>query len=54
MKTQGKTKTALAALVGASRAELEALLDPSNDDMTLATLKRAATALGMTLRVELT
>ena len=34
-------------------AQLDRLLDPENDSVTLATLKRAAKALGRTLRLEL-
>jgi antitoxin HicB len=53
MKMQGLTKTALAAQMGTTRAQLDRLLDPDNDSVTLATLKRAAKALGKTLRLEL-
>lgn len=53
MKKKGLTKTALAAQMGTTRAQLDRLLDPGNDSVTLATLKRAAKALGKTLRLEL-
>jgi antitoxin HicB len=53
MKKQGLTKTALAAQMGTTRAQLDRLLDPDNDSVTLATLKRAAKALGKKLRLEL-
>ncbi len=53
MKKKGLTKTALAAQMGTTRAQLDRLLDPDNDSVTLATLKRAAKALGKTLRLEL-
>ncbi len=53
MKKKGLTKTALAAQMGTTRAQLDRLLDPNNDGVTLATLKRAAKALGKTLRLEL-
>ena len=36
-----------------TRAQLDRLLDPNNDSVTLGTLKRAAKALGKTLRLEL-
>ena len=52
MKERGLTKTALAAQMGTTRAQLDRLLDPDNDGVTLATLKRAAKALGKTLRLE--
>ncbi len=54
MRLKGLTKTAMAAEMGTTRAQLDRLLDADNDSVTLATLKRAAKALGMTLRLELT
>lgn len=53
MKRKGLTKTAMAAEMDTTRAQLDRLLDPDNDSVTLATLKRAAKALGKTLRLEL-
>ena len=53
MKSKGLTKTAMAAEMSTTRAQLDRLLDPGNDGVTLATLKRAAKALGKTLRLEL-
>ena len=53
MKKKGLTKTAMAAEMATTRAQLDRLLDPSNDSVTLGTLKRAAKALGKTLRLEL-
>lgn len=53
MKKKGLTKSAMAAEMETTRAQLDRLLDPSNDSVTLATLKRAAKALGKTLRLEL-
>ena len=53
MKAQGLTKTAMAACMQTDRRQLDRLLDPSNGSVTLATLRRAATAVGRTLRVEL-
>ena len=53
MKSKGLTKTAMAAQMETTRAQLDRLLDPQNDGVTLGTLKRAAKALGKTLRLEL-
>jgi DNA-binding Xre family transcriptional regulator len=53
MKQKGLTKTAMAEQMGTARAQLDRLLDPDNDSVTLATLKRAAKILGKTLRLEL-
>ncbi len=53
MKQKGLTKTAMAAQMETTRAQLNRLLDPDNDSVTLATLKRAAKTLGKTLRLEL-
>ena len=53
MKRKGLTKTAMAAEMETTRAQLDRLLDPKNDSVTLGTLKRAAKALGKTLRMEL-
>ena len=53
MKRKGLTKTAMAAEMETTRAQLNRLLDPKNDSVTLGTLKRAAKALGKTLRLEL-
>jgi antitoxin HicB len=53
MQQKGLTKSAMAAQMETTRAQLDRLLDPTNDSVTLATLKRAAKALGKTLRLEL-
>ena len=53
MRKKGLTKSAMAAEMETTRAQLDRLLDPDNDSVTLATLKRAAKALGKTLRLEL-
>ena len=53
MRKKGLTKSAMAAEMQTTRAQLDRLLDPDNDSVTLATLKRAAKALGKTLRLEL-
>jgi DNA-binding Xre family transcriptional regulator len=46
-------KTALAKRMHTSRASLDRLLDPSNTSVTLATLTRAAAALGSRVKIEL-
>jgi antitoxin HicB len=53
MKHQKLTKTALAVKLGTSRTEIYRLLDPDNDAVSLATLKRAAAAVGKRLKVDL-
>ena len=53
MQTQGLTKTLMAARMKTSRRQLDRLLDPTSSSVTLDTLRRAATAVGRTLRVEL-
>lgn len=53
MQDQGLTKTSLAKRMRTSRAQLDRLLDPDNESVTLATLTRAAQAVGRHLRIEL-
>ena len=53
MRQKRLTKDALAKRMKTSRAQLDRLLDPENPSVTLATLGKAACALGRTLRVEL-
>ena len=53
MKAQGLTKTAMAALMRTDRRQLDRLLDPNTLSVTLGTLRRAASAVGRKLRVEL-
>jgi len=53
MREQGITKSEMAARMNTSRRQLDRLLDPSVPSVTLDTLRRAATAVGRTLRVEL-
>jgi DNA-binding Xre family transcriptional regulator len=53
MHKQHLSKTAMAARMRTSRRQLDRLLDPNNQSVTLATLHRAASAVGRTLRVEL-
>jgi antitoxin HicB len=53
MTDQGLTKSELAKRMKASRAQLDRLLDPDNESVTLGTLTRAAHAIGRQLRMEL-
>jgi antitoxin HicB len=53
MSRQRLSKTAMAARMKTSRRQLDRLLDPKNPSVTLATLRRAASAVGRNLRVEL-
>ena len=53
MHDEGLTKSALAKRMQTSRAQLDRLLDPDNESVTLATLTRAAQAVGRHLRMEL-
>jgi antitoxin HicB len=53
MNSEGLTKTAMAERMKTSRRQLDRLLDPGNPSVTLATLRRAANAVGRNLRVEL-
>lgn len=53
MQDEGLTKSALAKRMQTSRAQLDRLLDPDNESVTLATLTRAAQAVGRHLRMEL-
>jgi DNA-binding Xre family transcriptional regulator len=52
MCEQGLTKSALAKRMQTSRAQLECLLDADNESVTLATLTRAARAVGRQLRMD--
>lgn len=53
MDKQHLSKTEMAARMKTSRRQLDRLLDPNNGSVTLATLRRAASAVGRNLRVEL-
>ena len=52
MREQSISKVRMAAMMGTSRTQLNRLLNPEQD-VTLSTLKRAATVVGRTLRLEL-
>ncbi len=53
MADQGLTKSELAKRMKTSRAQLDRLLDPENESVTLGTLTRAAQAVGRQLRMDL-
>jgi antitoxin HicB len=53
MKTKKLSKAALARQLGTSATQINRVLDPKNEAVSLATLKKAAHALGKRLRVEL-
>jgi len=53
MEEQSITKVEMAKRLETSRSQLDRLLDPKNDTVTLAVLVRAAKAVGRTLRLEL-
>lgn len=53
MTDQNLTKSTLAERMGTSRSALDRLLDPSNESVTLETLKRVADATGQRLLVRL-
>ena len=53
MEAQNLSKAGMAARMGTSRSQLDRLLDPENEGVTLRTLKRAAAAVGMRLELEL-
>jgi antitoxin HicB len=53
MAAQKLSKSAMAARMATSRAQLDRLLDPKNTSVTLHTLQKAAAAVGRRLRLEL-
>lgn len=53
MKKARLTKTAMAKRMGTTRAQLDRLLNPDNPSTTLATLVRAAGALGKRVKISL-
>ena len=53
MKEQHISKVEMAKRLDTSRSQLDRLLDPDNDTVTLATLARAARAVGRSLKLEL-
>ncbi len=53
MKQKHLKKAEMAKRMETSRSQLERLLDPTNDSLTLSTLARAGHVLGREIRVEL-
>ena len=53
MKERKLTKTALAALIGTSRTQVDRTLDPTDGDVTIETLQRAAAVLGRRVQLAL-
>jgi len=53
MKKARLTKTAMARRMGTTRAQLDRLLNPENPSTTLATLVKAAGALGKRVKISL-
>lgn len=53
MKEQNITKVEMARRLKTSSSQLDRLLDPENEGVTLGVLSRAAQALGRSLKVEL-
>lgn len=53
MKKDKITKVELAKRLETSRSQVDRLLDPQNDGVTIGALQRAATAVGRTLSLEL-
>lgn len=53
MAAEGLSKAELARRMGTSRSSLERLLDPDNEAVTLATLRKGARALGRRVEVRI-
>jgi len=53
MKEKHLAKTKMAERMDTSRSQLDRLLDPNNDSLTLSTLARASKVLGRQVRLEL-
>ncbi|MGH6932970.1 MAG: helix-turn-helix domain-containing protein [Dongiaceae bacterium] len=53
MKRRKLSKTRMAAAMGTSRTQIDRLLNPDDGNVTLATLQRAALAVGRKVRLEL-
>jgi DNA-binding Xre family transcriptional regulator len=53
MKTRKISKSTMAKRLDTSRSQLDRLLDPKNDNVTLKTLAKAARAIGKRLRIDL-
>jgi predicted XRE-type DNA-binding protein len=53
MRAKQLTKSAMAKRMGTTRAQVDRLLDPDNPAATLATLVKAANALGKRIKISL-
>jgi antitoxin HicB len=53
MEEKRLTKKAFAAAIHTSRSQLDRILDPHDEGVTIGTLKRAAAFVGMSVRLEL-
>jgi antitoxin HicB len=53
MVAQGLSKSAMALRMNTSRRQLDRLLDPDVHSVTLGTLRRAASAVGRRLRIDI-
>lgn len=53
MKAQNLSKAKMAERMETSRSQLDRVLDPENEGVTLQALKRAAAAVGMRIKLEL-
>ncbi len=53
MKAQNLSKAKMAERMETSRSQLDRVLDPENEGVTLQALKRAAAAVGMRIELEL-
>jgi antitoxin HicB len=53
MDQQHITKAALAKTLHTSRSQIDRVLDPNNDDVTVATLRKVAGAVGQKLELRL-
>ena len=53
MDQQHITKAALARKLNTSRSQIDRVLDPNNDDVSVSTLRKAAEAVGQKLELKL-
>jgi antitoxin HicB len=53
MRERGLSKKTMAALMGTSRSQLDRLLDPESDAVTLKSLMRAARLVGKRIKIDL-
>ena len=53
MAERGRSKKSMATLMGTSRSQLDRLLDPASDAVTLKSLMRAARLVGKKIKIDL-